>query len=97
MGNDEIAKLPDAVRKHARKHPQPSWLGPMLATLVDQPFSSRDWIFEPKLDGERCLTFRRAKGPCLCVCQLDLAPFDTLIWPHLALVPPAWAVASPVT
>jgi bifunctional non-homologous end joining protein LigD len=65
MDNDEIAKLPDAVRKHARKHPQPSWLGPMLATLVDQPFSSRDWIFEPKLDGERCLTFRRAKSLCL--------------------------------
>jgi hypothetical protein len=20
-----------------------------------------------------------------CVCQLDLAPFDTLIWPHLCL------------
>ena len=29
-----------------------------------------------------------------CVCQLDLAPFDTLIWPHLALVSPALADAS---
>jgi len=29
-----------------------------------------------------------------CVCQLDLAPFDTLIWPHLALVTPAGADAS---
>jgi len=29
-----------------------------------------------------------------CVCQLDLAPFDTLIWPHLALVAPAGADAS---
>ena len=29
-----------------------------------------------------------------CVCQLDLAPFDTLIWPHLAFVPPALAGAS---
>ena len=28
-----------------------------------------------------------------CVCQLDLAPFDTLIWPHLAFVPPALAGA----
>src|SRR5206468_3588688 len=28
-----------------------------------------------------------------CVCQLDLAPFDTLIWPHLAFVPPALADA----
>jgi hypothetical protein len=22
----------------------------------------------------------------ICVCQLDLAPFDALIWPHLILV-----------
>ena len=29
-----------------------------------------------------------------CVCQLDLAPFDTLIWPHLALVTPAGADTS---
>ena len=28
-----------------------------------------------------------------CVCQLDLAPFDALIWPHLAFVPPALADA----
>lgn len=32
----------------------------MLATLVDEPFSRRGWLFEPKLDGERCLVFRRA-------------------------------------
>ena len=31
--------------------------------------------------------------PYVCVCQLDLAPFDTLIWPHLAFVPPALAGA----
>jgi L-alanine-DL-glutamate epimerase-like enolase superfamily enzyme len=29
-----------------------------------------------------------------CVCQLDLAPFDALIWPHLVIVPPARADAS---
>jgi len=37
--------------------------------------------------------WRRAKSPA-CVCQLDLAPFDALIWPHLGLVPPARADAS---
>ena len=31
----------------------------MLATLTDQPFSREGWLFEPKLDGERCLVFRR--------------------------------------
>jgi DNA ligase D-like protein (predicted ligase) len=59
---DPIAKLPEAVRECARKRPQPSWIAPMLATLVAEPFSGKDWIFEPKLDGERCLTFRTDKS-----------------------------------
>jgi bifunctional non-homologous end joining protein LigD len=31
----------------------------MLATLAEEPFSRRGWLFEPKLDGDRCLVFRR--------------------------------------
>jgi bifunctional non-homologous end joining protein LigD len=31
----------------------------MLATLTGEPFSRHGWVFEPKLDGERCLVFRR--------------------------------------
>jgi len=30
----------------------------MLATLVDEPFSRKGWLFEPKFDGERCLAIR---------------------------------------
>ena len=30
----------------------------MKATLVDEPFSRSGWLFEPKLDGVRCLAFR---------------------------------------
>lgn len=30
----------------------------MLAVLVPQPFSRQGWLFEPKLDGERCLVLR---------------------------------------
>jgi DNA ligase D-like protein (predicted ligase) len=37
----------------------------MLATLVSEPISRENWIFEPKLDGERCLTFRSNKTPRL--------------------------------
>ncbi len=37
---------------------QPSWISPMLATLVDKPFSDKNWIFEKKFDGIRCLVFR---------------------------------------
>ena len=32
--------------------------GPMLATLTREPFSDEDWIFERKLDGERCIALR---------------------------------------
>ncbi|HLH16737.1 MAG TPA: non-homologous end-joining DNA ligase [Bryobacteraceae bacterium] len=54
---DWMASLPAELRKRARAGPQPRWIGPMLATLTAEPFSGAGWIFEPKLDGERCLTF----------------------------------------
>ena len=38
---------------------QPAWIAPMLATLIDEPFTEDGWLFERKLDGERCLAFRR--------------------------------------
>lgn len=37
---------------------QPRWLDPELATLTQDRFSDPGWIFERKLDGERCLAFR---------------------------------------
>jgi DNA ligase D-like protein (predicted ligase) len=39
---------------------QPGWLDPELATLTQDRFSDPAWIFERKLDGERCLAFRSA-------------------------------------
>ncbi len=30
----------------------------MLATLTKDRFSDPEWIFERKLDGERCITYR---------------------------------------
>src|SRR5438270_12519239 len=33
---------------------------PMKAVLSDEPFSDPDWVFERKLDGERCGALRRA-------------------------------------
>jgi ATP-dependent DNA ligase len=58
---DPLAGLPDEARKLAVAASQPSWASPMLATLTDRRFSDPGWVFEPKLDGERCLAFR--KGP----------------------------------
>jgi bifunctional non-homologous end joining protein LigD len=36
---------------------QPGWMEPELATLTKDRFSSPAWIFERKLDGERCLAY----------------------------------------
>jgi bifunctional non-homologous end joining protein LigD len=35
----------------------PEFFKPMLATLVDEPFTKEGWLFEPKLDGYRTLAF----------------------------------------
>ena len=41
----------------------PARLKPMLARLVEEPFSGPDWLFEPKLDGFRALAFLH-EGRC---------------------------------
>jgi DNA ligase D-like protein (predicted ligase) len=50
-----IDELPTGLRAKLRKSTDPKWVPPMLATLVPEPFSRKGWLFEPKLDGERCL------------------------------------------
>src|SRR5207248_4010510 len=59
---DPLVALGVDARRLAVKSPQPEWVPPMLATLTDRRFSDPEWIFERKLDGERCLAFadRRA-------------------------------------
>jgi len=41
----------------ANRVAMPAWDDPMLATLTRERFSSPDWIYERKLDGERCLAY----------------------------------------
>jgi bifunctional non-homologous end joining protein LigD len=41
----------------ARKAEMPRVIHPMLATLVDEPFSSEEWLFEIKWDGYRAVAF----------------------------------------
>jgi DNA ligase D-like protein (predicted ligase) len=41
-----------------RNQSKPTWVAPMLATLSHSAFSRQGWLFEPKLDGARCLTLR---------------------------------------
>jgi bifunctional non-homologous end joining protein LigD len=45
-------KIPDAP-----KTKMPAGLRPMLATLVDEPFTDSEWQFELKLDGYRTLAY----------------------------------------
>src|SRR5437764_11510701 len=43
------------LRTRLKPAPMPAFVPPMLCTLVDKPFDSPDWIFEPKFDGLRIL------------------------------------------
>jgi bifunctional non-homologous end joining protein LigD len=53
---------------------QPRWIDPMKATLTTGYFSDPEWIFEPKLDGIRCLAFRHdGKVRLLSRNKLDLS------------------------
>ena len=56
--SDYLAGLSTGERARLQKTGPPEWLEPMLATLTQERFSGENWIFERKLDGERCLVFR---------------------------------------
>lgn len=43
--------------KPSKKSKMPSFISPMLATLINQPFNDVDWLFEIKWDGYRALAF----------------------------------------
>ncbi|MEW6553769.1 MAG: non-homologous end-joining DNA ligase [Actinomycetota bacterium] len=47
------------MRGRLVRAPQPRWIEPMLATLSGEHFFDAGWIYEPKLDGIRCLAFKR--------------------------------------
>lgn len=57
-----------------RKASQPAWVAPTLATLTRTYFSDPEWIYEPKLDGIRCLAFKKGRSVrLLSRNKLDLA------------------------
>lgn len=45
------------VHEHLEQREMPCWLDPMLATLTKTHFDDRNWIYERKLDGERCIVY----------------------------------------
>src|ERR1043166_5460430 len=64
-----------AVCAGARKSRMPDQITPMLATLVDDPFSDPDWIFETKWDGFRSVCFvRDGKAQFVSRNQIEMTP-----------------------
>lgn len=59
----------------ARAARMPSQIKPMLATLVDEPFSGPDWIFETKWDGYRSVCFlKNGKARFVSRNQIEMTP-----------------------
>ncbi len=54
-----LDRLSEESRALAKKTAQPDSVSPMLASLTEKRFSKSGWIFERKLDGERCICYRR--------------------------------------
>jgi DNA ligase D-like protein (predicted ligase) len=57
--NPALEKLDPGDRKLLRRGSMPSFTPPMLATLTKHVFSDPAWVYEPKLDGQRSLLWRR--------------------------------------
>src|SRR5436305_5714049 len=77
----------------ARKARMPAVIKPMLATLVDEPFSDPEWIFETKWDGFRAVCFID-KGSMRLVSrnQIEMTPQ----YPELAKLPMQFAAKQAI-
>jgi bifunctional non-homologous end joining protein LigD len=54
--------IPASERTKLRRAGTAGWSRPMLATLTNDHFSSPDWIYERKLDGERVIGVRTRRS-----------------------------------
>ena len=68
----------------ARAARMPEVIHPMLATLVEKPFSNPDWIYETKWDGFRSICFIKG-GQARFVSRNQIEM--TAQYPELAKVP----------
>jgi bifunctional non-homologous end joining protein LigD len=74
-------KAKPAICDAAHKGRMPEVIKPMLATLVDKPFSNPDWLFETKWDGVRAVCFiRNGKARFISRNQIEM----TSQYPELA-------------
>lgn len=56
---ENLSSLPGEMKGALARTDQPAWIQPMLATLTDKRFFKEGWVYEPKLDGVRCLAFKQ--------------------------------------
>jgi bifunctional non-homologous end joining protein LigD len=56
-GSGQAATIEVGELNGSRKSSMPSVVYPMLATLVDEPFNSADWLYEIKWDGYRAVAY----------------------------------------
>jgi DNA ligase D-like protein (predicted ligase) len=57
--NSIFTGLSEELLKKRKKVSQPDFVPPMLATLTTDYFSSPEWIYEHKFDGQRCLVIKK--------------------------------------
>jgi bifunctional non-homologous end joining protein LigD len=67
-------KLNGIVLDNPDAAPFPGDVKPMMATLTDKPFDSKDWIFEIKWDGYRVIS--KIKGSSITLTSRNLTSFD---------------------
>ncbi len=80
----KIAKKAKSICEGARKSAMPSVIKPMLATLVDDPFSDPHWLFETKWDGVRAICFiKKGRGRFVSRNQIEM----TAQYPELRDIP----------
>jgi len=60
--NKLLAQLSPVEQKLLKKKKMPTKIDPMLATLThDRFYDNKNWVYERKLDGERCIAFKDGK------------------------------------
>jgi bifunctional non-homologous end joining protein LigD len=62
---DIFKEIPRENKARLKRAKEPGWVDPMLATLTEERFSKEGWIYEPKYDGERVLTYKNGKNVSL--------------------------------
>src|SRR5260370_8803729 len=73
--NSPRRKSPAGICSAARKARMLEVIHPMLATLVDEPFSDPEWIFETKWDGFRSVCFvKDGKARFVSRNQIEMTP-----------------------